>query len=47
MIVDSQETPLDMVSITLQDEKDRIQDELSGYSTSTSLSLNKGKRPQI
>jgi hypothetical protein len=38
--------PLDIVSITSRDERDKIQDELSGYSTSTSLLLNKGKRPQ-
>ena len=44
--VDSQKTLLDMISITSQDERDRIQDKLSGYSTSINLSLNKGKRPQ-
>jgi hypothetical protein len=38
--------PLDTVSITLRDERDRIQDKLSGHSTSTNLSFNKGKRPQ-
>jgi hypothetical protein len=38
--------PLDIVSITSRDERDRIQDKLSRYSTSTSSLLNKGKRPQ-
>jgi hypothetical protein len=38
--------PLNIVSIILWDERDRIQDKLSGYSTSTSLSLNKDKKPQ-
>jgi hypothetical protein len=37
---------LNTVSITSQDERDKIQDELSGYSTNTSPLLNKGKRPQ-
>ena len=37
---------LDIISITSQDKRDRIQDKLSGYSTNTNLSLNKGKRPQ-
>jgi hypothetical protein len=46
MIVDGQETPLDIISITSQDKRDKIQDKLSGHSASTSLSLNKGKRPQ-
>jgi hypothetical protein len=44
--VDSQETLLDIVSITSRDERDRIQDKLSGYNASASPSLNKGKRPQ-
>jgi hypothetical protein len=38
--------PLDIISITSQDKRDRIQDKSSGYSVSTSLSLNKSKRPQ-
>jgi hypothetical protein len=46
MIVDSQETPLDIVFITLQDKRDRIQDKSSGHSISTSPLLNKGKKPQ-
>jgi hypothetical protein len=46
MTVDSQETPLDIVFIILQDKRDRIQNELSGHSISISLSLNKGKRLQ-
>jgi hypothetical protein len=46
MTVNSQETLLDIVSITLWNKRDRIQDKLSGHSASTSLSLNKDKRPQ-
>jgi hypothetical protein len=46
IIVNGQKTPLDIVFITSQDKRDRIQNELSGYSISTSPSLNKGKRPQ-
>jgi hypothetical protein len=46
MTVNGQETPLDIISITLRNKRDRIQDKLNGHSASTSLSLNKGKRPQ-
>jgi hypothetical protein len=47
MTVNGQEMLLDIVSITLQDKRDRIQSELSGYSINTNLLLNKGKKPQV
>jgi hypothetical protein len=46
IIINSQEMPLDIISITSRNKRDNIQNKLSGYSASASLSLNKGKRPQ-
>jgi hypothetical protein len=46
IIINSQKTLLDIVSITLQNKRDRIQNKLSGHSTSTNLLFNKGKKPQ-
>ena len=45
MIVTGFETPLDMASITSQDERENILDELSKPEASVTLLLNKGKRP--
>ena len=44
-IVAGFKTPLDTASIASQDKRENILDKLSKLEASTTLSLNKGKRP--
>ena len=47
IIVVGFKTLLDIVSITLQDKRENILDQLSKLEASVTLSLNKGKRPMF
>ena len=46
IIVAGIETLLDIASITLQDKRESVYNELNKYKASTILLFNKGKRPQ-
>ena len=45
--VEGIETPLDTISIALQDNRERVQSKLSNQEGSTTPLLNKGKRPIV